>query len=140
MKRQLVWLSMVCVALFSLTAHAEMLDYSRANRDILVGTWKGEMNGEKKCQGECRGGRVVWQSKVTLVVKEPTRGKFTLHKKNRSWKTDITGKNGSPWMTFAREQREFELSNQGGAYQLRLEFESTAKGDQRNNTLVLIKQ
>lgn len=138
-----VWLAGFCLvtaALVALSARAEQVSYTEANRDILVGAWKGELIVERRCQSECRGGRLEQQRKVTLKVTEPARGKFTIQQKNRTWLTDIEAKDGSPWMRFGKQVRQFDLSRDGADYRLSLKFETMAQGFDREHTLVLEKQ
>lgn len=115
------------------TVQAEEVAYTDDNIDILVGVWKGKHEAKN-------GGKVVFRTKVTLKVESPNQGEFTTYKKNRSWVTDIEAKNGSPWLTYGREMREFALAKSGGRYQLEVEYKSTYQGYKNDNTLILTRQ
>ena len=89
------------------------------------------------------GGKVRWQSDVTLSILEssPTAktGFFELKKNSKSWDTPVTVRDGKAHMSFGFEERAFTLHQSGDSYVLESQYSSEWEGYPRKNVLELTK-
>ena len=113
----------------------QKVSVTEGNLTLLVGTWQGHSRSVSPSDGQIR-----FESDVTLEVESTTEGTFTLEN-GATWQTAIGAKDGKVFLTYGRRVRAFTLEQEeDGRYQLSIRYDSTFRGFDRDNTLVLRKQ